>query len=316
MPRNSVRLACLSSIHHFLVCRETFKARGSSKRGKYKTYDDVELQDAARLVLTGDLSYTEVLKMYGDAFPRSTLWNTVQHLKAGTLPLKSGRPTVLSASDERWLAAWAKLLFQLGVPVSRGKLLFKAKEIASLRGVKFEGRNGYPGQSWWRSFRKRHDLKLARTSHQAKAAAQSLTPEALDHFYTLLFGVMDKYSVKPELLFGADETGVSRARGDKLYVVCPSDARRVKQVGGESNLHITLLGAVNAVGHRLPPFVLRPGQGKRKSVNYLQGYPKGSALVYTRKPLYSPSHDSRCPLQPKDGRMKTAFFSLCSGSYG
>lgn len=298
------------------MCRETFDARRSSKRGKYKTYDDAELLDAAKLVLEEQLSYSEVLAMFGHSFARSTLWNRVQHLKEGTLPQKSGRPTVLPASDERWLAAWAKLLFQLGVPVSRGKLLLKAKEIATIRGVKFEGRNGYPGNSWWRSFRKRHDLKLARTSHQAKAAAQSLTPEALDHFYTLLFSVMDKYKVKPELLFGADETGVSRARGDKLYVVCPGDARRVKQVGGESNLHITLLGAVNAVGHRLPPFVLRPGQGKRKSINYLEGYPKGSALVYTRKSLDSPLHDSRCPFQPRDGQTKIASYNLYSGSSG
>src|SRR6185437_15348706 len=63
------------------------------------------------------------------------------------------------------------------------------------------GPNGLPGHSWWNAFRRRHGLKPASASFMTRSAAQTLKPEALDGFYTLLFGVLDEYKVPTELIW-------------------------------------------------------------------------------------------------------------------
>lgn len=270
--------------HHCMVHRVMYE-KAFGKRGSYKKsrmYTEEQMQEAVELVLKG-ATMEGASNHFGGAIPVSTLCTRVQLHKKGLAARPVGHPTVLPLSDERWLAAWCKLLFKLGVPASRGRLFHKAREIAALRGIKFEEENGLPGTSWWTGFRRRHGLKMASTSFQARATAQALTPEALDGFYNLLFTILDDYRVIPALLWGCDETGICRARADQQFVVAPDGATRVKQTGTETGEHVTLLGAVSAIGDRMPPFVLRPGQGKRKTHNYLEGAPPGSVICHTRK---------------------------------
>lgn len=275
--------------------------RDTHKRGQYRQYSEDDMDAAALLVHNGQMSYGQAIALYGDALPRATLFSRVQHLQNGTTPGKPGKPTTLDEADEQWLAAWTKLLYRLGVPVTRSRLLRKAKEIAALRGRAFNGTNGLPGLSWWRGFVKRHGLKLAKSSFQARSSAQSLSPEALASFYDLLFSILDEYKIRPELTWGCDETGVNRANGAKKFVVVPAGAKRVKAVGSESAEHVTLLGAVSATGARLPPFLLRKGIGKRKSQNLLEGSPLSSVLVYTRKHAPPCCHMLDMPLACSQG---------------
>ena len=260
--------------------------RSSAKRGPYKKnrlWTEAEMEHAVQLVVSGQCTYSEASNKFGGAIPHGTLCTRVLLHEKGTSPRPVGRPTVLCDADERWLAAWTKLLYKLGVPVTRARLFVKAKEIATLRGVKFDGESGLPGTSWWRGFRKRHGLHMASTSFQARAMAQALTPETLQDFYDLLFSILEEYNVIPELLWGCDETGICRARAEGQFVIVPEGVSTVKQVGTETTEHVTLLGAVSAVGDRMPPFLLRPGQGKRKTSNYLEDAPPGSVICHTRK---------------------------------
>ena len=276
--------------YHVLIASGGFYTHERAARATYRQYSSSDMTEAARLLAGGQLSKDEIMAMYGDGLPESTLRAHAQIYAAGGTPRRPGRPPTLAERDEEWLAAWVKLLFRLGVPVTKARLLLKAREIAALRGVSFFGPNGLPGRSWWDAFRRRHGLKLATASFMTRSAAQTLTPEALDGFYTLLFGVLDEYDVPKELIWGCDETGVNRAVGTKAFVVVPEGSRRVKHVGSEWPEHVTLLGCVSSIGDRLPPFVLRKGKGMRFTENPLEGADPTACLVFTRKPAVSCKH--------------------------
>src|SRR5689334_14576346 len=108
--------------------------------------------EAARLVADKKLSLDEAVALYGDLLPRSQIYARAKSIENGTPVNRPGRPTVLSDLDEAWLAAWVKLLFKYSVPITRTRLMLKAREIAELRKGKFNGPNGMPGKNWWKGF--------------------------------------------------------------------------------------------------------------------------------------------------------------------
>ena len=250
---------------------------------RYRQYSSTDMSEAAKLLAGGQLTKDEIMAMYGDSLPESTLRAHAEIYAAGGTPRRPGRPTTLAERDEEWLAAWVKLLFRLGVPVTKARLLLKAREIAALRGVTFFGPNGVPGRSWWDAFRRRHGLKLATASFMTRSAAQTLTPEALDGFYKLLFGVLDEYSVPKELIWGCDETGVNRAIGTKAFVVVPEGTRRVKHVAA-SRPSMSHCLAVSSTGVPLAAVRVAQGQGHAFTENPLEGAdPTRASVLTTRK---------------------------------
>jgi hypothetical protein len=139
-----------------VYCSFGFVINQRLKRGPYKQYSDSDLMEAARLVADGTLKLEVAVALYGYNLPKSTIADRAQGLKEGRTEFgKAGHPTTLSSADEEWLAAWCKLLYQLGVPVSRAQLLRKARDIAAIRGTKFNGPHGLPGDNWWRAFCRR-----------------------------------------------------------------------------------------------------------------------------------------------------------------
>jgi hypothetical protein len=252
------------------------------------TWDETDMAEAVKLKLANfdTMSYANICGQFNNRIPETTLKDRVKAAQQNRLVKSVGRPTTLPAEHERWLACWIFFCYRLGVPPRKIRIFRKAKEVGDKAGIKFNGKHGLPSNSWWRGFKKRHKIKLGRSTHRSRAAAHSLTRESLNSFYDLLFDLVSHYNIPPELIFATDETGFMRTTG-KGWVAMPEGGAVPKLVGDELSIHITLQGIVNAVGDALPLLLILKGQGMRLKSDPLEGLPEDCAVLYTRKSLLS-----------------------------
>jgi hypothetical protein len=282
-----------------------------------KAWTDGDMDEAVALYLKpgNELSYEALCASLGSRIPPSTLKAHVKAATQGRTVRRIGRPTTLDTEHERWLASWVYFCYRLGVPPRKLRIRRKAKEIGDKAGIKFAGKHGLPGNSWWRRFKKQYKIKLRRTSHRNRSAAFSLTREALNSFYDLLYEVVQEYKIPPELLWATDETGFMRTKA-RGYVAMPVGGATPKTVSDELALHITLQGIVNAVGEKLPLLLLLKGAGERLTKDPLEGLPPDSAVIFTRKGYTSCTEKLALVLQRKRGQMSSLFSFSSAGSLG
>jgi len=293
-----------------------------ARDGSDKRFFAADLFEASRLILHEGWTYQAVIDHFGLTIKRTTLMDNVRGIKEGKEKRPVGRPSALTHEEQTWLAQWILFCWALGLPPRRGAVLRKAAQILAGRGAKFATKTGLPSYQWWRRFSKRFGFEVGRSWFRSASSAASLTREALDSFYDLLFQVTREYDLTPALIWAMDETGFSRKRGE-TGVVKPKGTKAY-HIGQESRGHVSLVGGVSAAGARTELFCLLKGQGKRLERFPLEGCGEDPAVCWTRKLLLlsvrslaprSPSVRLVC-LQPRAGRTTRASSSGSSGLPG
>jgi hypothetical protein len=274
-----------AELKNFSVILERARAgmtEDDTTRKNRQNYSPGDIALAVQMRIEQKMTYKQINEHFGSRIPRSTLQDHVERTRAG-LPINPpGRPTTLNVEHERWLAVWIFFCYRCGVPPKKCRIRRKAREVGEKAGVKFTGKHGLPSNGWWRRFRKRYKIKLGSCSHRSRAAAEGLTRASLNHFYDLLYSLIQEYNIPCEMLWATDETGFQRTTASGL-VAMPVGGDAPKAVGDEIGTHITLQGCVSAKGDRTPFFLLLKGQGARLTHNPLEGLPKDSAVIYTPK---------------------------------
>ncbi|KAF5364693.1 hypothetical protein D9758_005625 [Tetrapyrgos nigripes] len=81
-----------------------------------------------------------------------------------------------------------------------------------------------------------------------------------EEFYTLLKDVLEKYDIPPELIYGADETGIQPGIGQKEYVLGPKGASIQHQQRSGDRENITLFPTICADGSSLATTIIFKGE--------------------------------------------------------
>lgn len=274
-----------------LLCVCSLKAREDQE----KLLKLSDLIQACHLITNEGWTYQRVVDHFHFPLAKSTLHRYAHLAKQGhdiTAPRGPGRRPILTPEEEAWLSQWIRFCCALGIPPRRGRVLRKAAQIAKLRGASFGTKSGLPSDKWWRGFANRHCFEVGRSWYRSVDAAAGLTRDALDSFYDLLEDVMLQYNIAPELMWAMDETGFSRNKPEADVVKVKGTKQH--QVGKEQASHISLVGAVSALGRRTPLFLLLKGQGSRLRKELFQGLPLDAATCFTRRLPRTVIHPLRC----------------------
>lgn len=127
------------------------------RKGRKNNWTDAQLEAAKEKVESGG-SVRSVAEKYG--IPKSTLHD---HIKGVSKKRYGGPSTVLTAEEEKEIAASCLVLQELGFPLTKDHLSIAVRDYLKDRGRSECFRDGIPGYSWWVGFFRRHPRKEART---------------------------------------------------------------------------------------------------------------------------------------------------------
>ena len=240
-------------------------------KSKRRQYDPGLVDNVAGLIRSGSISIRRAAEVYG--IPRSTLHDRVQGKYNGNT--KSGAKPVLTEAEEKRLADWIILMSKIGYGRTRKELVLTVKRILDDDGRPNPFKNNKPGKDWLKGFFKRHPQLSIRTTLQLGKERAIISPEKvtkwfqdLDEFITT--EVEDQNILKdPTRIYNADESGFS---------LCPKGSQVIGYKGApvvynftnSDKTQLTVMAAMSASGHFVPPMIVYPG--KRFSYNPLEGF--------------------------------------------
>ena len=138
---------------------------------------------------------------------------------------------------------------------------------------------GKASYDWWYGFKKRHpQLSVRRAESLSTARAIGMNRTVVHKHFDLLEETFHKYdlSQKPEMIYNADETGLSLCH-QPGQIVAPKGKRNVySTTSGERGTNTTVLSCVSASGQYCPPFIIF--KGKRANDQLKKGAPSGSQI--------------------------------------
>ena len=119
--------------------------------------------------------------------------------------------------------------------------------------------NEMAGNDWFSSFLKRNPTISVRTPEATSIArAMCFNKPYVEHFFSKLTDVMDRYKLEPNDIWNMDETGVTPVLKPSQIVA----SKGSKQVGAvtsaERGVLVTVAVAVNAIGNSVPPMFIFP----------------------------------------------------------
>jgi hypothetical protein len=244
----------------------------SNRPAKYKTYNKNNFVSAVADVNDNNVSCAEAAKKW--SVNGRTLQEHIAKLRKGIPIRKAGAPTTLTATEEQSIENWAKLCGLLGFPATKRSVIAKAQQILKTRNASFKSKTGRASRSWWRSFRKRHPgVKYVRPKALKRELA-AVTREAIQSFYVELNRVRNLYSIRDDMVFNLDETGVSRLGEDDSKVLVDKDSDAVR-ITLEFRQHVSVVLCVNAQGVAMPPLFLYKGVEGLKPA-HLESLQKGA----------------------------------------
>lgn len=188
--------------------------------------------------------------------------------------MSSGPQPLLSQEQEARLVDHIKKSTDLGYGYTRTDVTTLATDYAVDLGLK--DKDGKPlSLQWFRSFMDRWpELKTERPRALAMSRAKCTSQEVVDSFFDELETILTKYNLKdkPHCIYNIDEKGLSPEYTPPKDVG-DSDAQS-PAVTSEQDNTTTIIGAGNAGGTQIPPFLVFAGQRMRQEL--LQGCTPGT----------------------------------------
>lgn len=172
----------------------------------------------------------------------------------------------LTPEQENIVIDYAISMARRGWPLTHRRLQEHVEEIArAYYGDQFP--ESGVGRCWMTRFVERHrDRIRAHWSHALdNSRARAGNPHTKKAFFDLLEEVLAPTegdgAIPPELIYGADETGIQKGVGVREYVLGPSDGSIVHQQRSGDRENITVIVTICADGTSLPPAVIFKGEG-------------------------------------------------------
>lgn len=236
-----------------------------------KTWTKSDMEGAIKDVEDNEYSIRAAANKWG--IPNTTLSFWLQGLTTST---KRGSSTILSDEEEMEIVQWCQDMAEMGYGLEITQLKTYVAHICDTRANPFK--NGFPGKSWWKGFKKRHpELALRTTEGIDKDRATMLRPSIVAAFYENLAKIYKGKQYGPHQIWNCDETGVQAGRNCGMRVIAKKGSISVPYIVSKSREWITILCCVNAAGQSIPGFYLFKGQRPLK--NYIVGCEPGACMV-------------------------------------
>jgi hypothetical protein len=190
-----------------------------------------------------------------------TTWEARQHIKdlsSPSVPKKRGRPRLISAEEEAGLVAYVVWLERSGFPAEKSQVEEAAREFRLSRGLS----DDLPGRGWYPRFRQRHEeLKKSKVKpvEKARKSFENHDVEDVKTFFSSLKEVHEEFDIGPSESWNEDECGIRvGCLGDQVEVLIVRTTRSQRpEINDPNNRETcTLLGAGNAVGDSIPPWLI------------------------------------------------------------
>ena len=172
-----------------------------------------------------------------------------------------GRSPTFSSEQEVEMANALKIMSKNGFGLSRNEVINVVQKYVSRNKIKTPFKNGRPGQDWWLSFKKRHNLSILKLQPLESARKKQTNPWIIYGFYDLLEKTIQYLGIqsKPQQIWNCDETSfchdpsqtkVLASKGEKSSWLTAATGRE----------NTSVLACVNAAGEKLPPFAIFKGK--------------------------------------------------------
>jgi len=194
----------------------------------------------------------------------------------------SGRPTVLSSSEEQELVAVISDMARVGFPLTGKDVRQLAYDYAEQKGLKvFSEKAQCAGYYWFDNFIKRYpQLSVKKAENLSAARAMAVNETQINKWFEQYGALLERLGVKdnPTHLWNFDETGMQNIHNAKRVVgLTGEDAYNVTAMEkGETS---TYLAGINAVGTTVPPLIIH--KGKVIGKNWKNGAPYGAIVRAT-----------------------------------
>lgn len=244
----------------------------TNRPSMYRQYTDLHMREAVDAVAQNRMSTSKAAEVHG--IPRTTLSD---HVHGKILPgSKSGRPTLLSSTEERDLVNFLLESAKIGCGRTRKEVLAIVGKMLSARGNKEEVTTG-----WWNRFLKRHhELTLRTPATVSMARAGAGTRENIDNYFDTLEQILEETSLvdHPALIYNMDEAG---------FPLDPKPLKTVHRRGEKDpacvssgyKSQVTVVACVSASGQSLPPLVI--WKTKTMSVDMANGEIPGTQYGFS-----------------------------------
>ncbi len=191
----------------------------------------------------GKLTYERVASHYG--VPVGTLHRAVNGGR--TMAEYAASQQKLSPGEEEKLVNYLLESADRGFPHERNQIVNCANSILQRRLGKADE---YVGKAWVDRFLQRHESKLS--MHWSKPLdtlrAQALNPEAVAHWFQLVDLLVVKQGIKPENIYGMDESGFQLSFHTRRRVVGRRGAKILHKQGASDRENVTAIVTIRATG--------------------------------------------------------------------
>ncbi|CAB3251132.1 unnamed protein product [Arctia plantaginis] len=222
-------------------------------------YSEDKLNRALEEIQASRLTIHRASTLYG--IPFLTLYSRIKGTR-GAIKKAKGRRTALAESIENVLATSIKTLAKWGFGLSRKEIFELVGHFVTKNDLQTPFKNGVPGEDWFLSFKKRHNLSIRKPEPLEFARKKSATdPFNIYGYFNLLKKVLVELDIenKPGRIWNLDESSLSidpsksRVVGEK-----GQSSSRVTSTSGKENTTFVL--ACNAMGQRVPPLIIFKGK--------------------------------------------------------
>lgn len=234
-------------------------------RGAGGNWTQENLHLALQAVKTGGCSQNEAAINFG--IPEATLRRYIRKAP-DKFPVGNGRfRPVFSAEMEKALVDYTLEVSGRFYGLTSEQLRQLAYEFAERNNLphNFDRVTKMAGVDWLSGFLKRNkQIALRSPEMMSLARMQGFNETQVKKFFDLLGETLVKYKFGPSQIYNADESGVPTVPTKLPKVLAPKGLKRVaKVVSAERGRTVTLVCAVNVVGHYVPPAFIFPRKNMR-----------------------------------------------------
>lgn len=165
----------------------------------------------------------------------------------------------LTHEESLQLIRWLEILAKSGYPAGNGEVY----DLASTICAKKYGPDFVLGKNWVKRWSERFlplVKKRVATNHDS-IRGRALNPGTVQHWFEMVGKVFKDHNIKPENIYGADETGIRINDFGKHKVFVPVNMKQVYMQTDAVRESFTLLVLTCADGQCYPPMVILRGKG-------------------------------------------------------
>lgn len=170
---------------------------------------------------------------------------------------------------------------KFGFGLTRKELLETVGQYVAANGIQNPFKSGVPGEDWFLSFKKRHNLSIKKPQPVEYARKQACSPNVIYPYFNLLEETINDLDLgdKPSHIWNVDETSFSKDPSKSKVVGCKgfTSTRTIASPGKDNT---TVLLGCNALGEKTPPMIIYKGKNVWDEWTTDEGYP-GTAYAAT-----------------------------------